>query len=108
MGFSMVYPENLLEVNQLFLTIATFELLPADKLAHSLFTLSPHSEEDIQLSMENLGLDSQNFLINGGTLLLMFLIWAVLAFIATVLDLISKYLLTKFEKFGKFTSWLIV
>ena len=104
----MVYPENLLEVNQLFLTIATFELLPADELAHSLFTLSPHSEEDILLSMQNLGLDSQNFLINGGTLLFMFLIWAVFAFIATLLDLISQYLLPKYEKFGKFTNWFSV
>ena len=58
--------------------------------------------------MQNLGLDSQNFLINGGTLLFMFLIWAVFAFIGTLLDLISQYLLPKYEKFGKFTNWFNV
>lgn len=73
MGFNLVFPVNLIEVNTMFLGIATFDLLPSTEIINAISTVTETGAPNSRL--ESLGFESENFLINGGTLFIFLLIW---------------------------------
>ena len=68
MGFNLNTPRNLQEVNNITLQITTFDVLPHEEIYAEVYNFTettPASD-----GLDSLGLDSKNFLLNGGTLFL--------------------------------------
>ena len=66
MGFHLSFPLNLRELNTIFLGMATFDLLPTQEIIDAITTYS--ETEAPSDGLKALGFESQNFLLNGGTL----------------------------------------
>lgn len=88
MGFKLNIPKNLLEINMTVLSITSFDLLPAEDIYSSVYTFT--ETEPASAGLKYLGLESLNFLLNGGTLFLILQAWAVLAIVATMLKFLAK------------------
>lgn len=68
MGFALHRPINLLSVNTIALQITTFDFLPHGEIYSVVYNFTETTAASEEL--ESLGLDSKNFLLNGGTLFL--------------------------------------
>ena len=62
--------------------------------------------EPLSEGLSTVGLDSQNFLLNGGTVLLTLQAWIVLSMLVTLLQVITKWLLPPVHKFSRFVARL--
>ena len=83
MGMNFLFPINLIEVNEMFISLARiadnlFESLSKD-IINSMITIPAADSNNPRLEM--LGIDSQNFLINGGVFLFSIAIWVTLLLI---------------------------
>lgn len=89
MGFNLVFPINLVEVNTMFLGVATFDLLPSTEIINGISTVTETEAPNSRL--EALGLESQNFMINGGTLFIFFAIWVCFNILQLPFALASRF-----------------
>ena len=65
MGFNLTIPTNLLQINSIALSIASIDLLDAEDIYAG---LEFSETEPASKGLEQLGYESKNFLLNGGTL----------------------------------------
>lgn len=65
MGFNLTIPSNLLQINSIAMSIASIDLIEATEVYASLdFT----ETEPASKGLNELGYETKNFLLNGGTL----------------------------------------
>ena len=62
--------------------------------------------EPLTSGLETLGLENENFLLNGATVFLTLLAWAVLAIIASILALVTRKFCLPTRKATRFAQWL--
>ena len=105
-GFDLYAPSNLVTVHSIALSITTFDLLPAQQIYQKAFGLSFRETEPLTEGLDSLGLESRNFLLNGATVFLTLLTWAILAIIATIFVLVTKKLCQPNQKGARMAVWL--
>ena len=104
MGFDLIIPQNLLEINLTVMSITSFDLLPAPEIYSSVYEFTDTEADSDGLA--NLGLDSLNFLLNGGTLFLTLQAWAVIALIATLMTVFAKRFCSPKSRSYRLSFWL--
>ena len=104
MGFDLIIPTNLLEINTTVMQITSFDLLPSPEIYSSIYEFS--DTEAAHEGLANLGLESLNFLLNGGTLFLTLQAWAILATVSTLLTLVAKRHCAPKGRSYRFSFWL--
>lgn len=82
MGFDLQTPMNLQKVNNITLMITTFDYLPYEEIYAEVYTFT--ESEAASKGLERLGMDSKNFLQNGGTLFLTIQAWIAVCVAVTL------------------------
>ena len=71
-GFNLLYPKNLNDVSGVFVNIVIFDILPSEKINRYIFEFSELLNKKTKNSrLELLGYETNNFLFNTGTLLIL-------------------------------------
>lgn len=104
MGFNLLIPVNLHEITDTVVQVTSFDILSEEEIYSNTYEFTdtePPSE-----GMETLGYQSQNFLLNSGTLFLMLQAWVVLALFATLLKFLATKLCKPDSRSYRFSLWL--
>ena len=87
MGFNLRLPTNLFQVNRIVLAIVTLDLLPIQEVYQEIHGYDfSDDEEPLTEGLATLGFDSQNFLLNSGTVFLTLQAWFILAVAVSLLS----------------------
>ena len=68
MGLNLSFPGNLIEFNKMFIGITSFDVLPSEMIVTGVLEITETEAPNPRLEL--LSFESQNFLINGGSLFL--------------------------------------
>ena len=64
-AFKILYPLNVVEMNKSLINLAFFDVLPSQDIINSIFSLTESPVTNPRY--ENIGFESDNFLLNVGT-----------------------------------------
>ena len=67
-AFKILLPMNVIEVSRVLLSLAFFDILPSEDITRAMFDV--HETDATYESLEKLGLESDNFLLNVGSSLI--------------------------------------
>ena len=103
MGLNLIYPVNLIQFNTMFIGLVQIDLLPSDEIYDSMIEFTETEASHPRLAM--LKIESQNFLLNSGTLFIFLALWT-LAFIMSSLLTASLSCITNAPRMTKCANWL--
>lgn len=103
MGLNLNLPVNLIQFNKMFIGITNFDMLPSEELINGLFDIT--ETEAASPRIELLQFESQNFLQNGGSLIVFFTIWFALLASSFLLSAIAHAFHNQ-EKLTRLARWL--
>ena len=102
MGLNLIYPVNLIQFNTMFIGIVQVDLLPSDEIYDSMMEFTETEASHPRLAM--LKIESQNFLLNSGSLFIFFTLWT-LAFGLSSLLTASFLCLKNAPRMTKCANW---
>ena len=85
--------------------ITSFDLLPSQDI-YNRWSYDFTETDAAHDGVKNLGLESHNFMLNGGTVFLTLQAWAVFAAFSTLLALISYYACEKKSRTRRCSLWI--
>lgn len=103
MGLNLLFPINLVQFNQMFIGICMVEFLPSDQIIGALFTISESDAPNERLEM--LSMESENFLVNGGSMLIFFFLWFSALTLTSALTFGLSYT-SKAQKLKSVIAWI--
>ena len=103
MGLNLIYPVNLIQFNTMFIGLVQIDLLPSDEIYDSMIEFTETEASHPRLAM--LKIESQNFLLNSGTLFIFFALWT-LGFILSSLLTAFLSCLKNAPRMTKCANWL--
>ena len=103
MGLNLIYPVNLIQLSTMFIGIVQVDLLPSDEIYDSMMQFTETEASHPRLAM--LKMESQNFLLNSGSLFIFFTLWT-LAFGLSSLLTAAILCLKNAPRMTKCANWL--
>ena len=98
---NMSTPPNVMIFNKILTKVASVDAIPMEKVYGS-FLEFPENPKNSGMRFKMLGMETNNFLLNSGTMFTLFTYWGIAAVVTVALGLLMK----RFEKLGKLHSFL--
>ena len=103
MGLNLIYPANLIQFNSMFIGIVMVEVLPIEDIVGYTFDVTETGASNPRMAL--ISLESENFMLNGGTLFLFFIFWFICLLFSYLFKVIALFKKDS-PKFKSFSEWI--